>query len=497
MGAFVQAQNSKTRITISVLSDKSGRYQMENLPAGDYTLRIRAVGYKAEPRSDVALAASQNASFDFTLQDGMVRWSDISYSQADKLWPDAPGKAKLMSRCFVCHEFQNKMASRPRDEESWRLSVNYMRDTMGMRGPRFTDQDSENVIAYLNSLFGEHSILPKSPADMPAYNETVTHYSEDAMRIVYVEYETGRDKMPFSATPDKNGIAWIPMAGDVNTLGRLDPITGQIQEFKVPNKGTAQVHTAYPAPDGSVWVGEATSRKLGRWDPQTKQITEYADVAPKHTVRIDKAGLIWASPGTSEQLITRFDPETEKFTRFPGTEEAYGIVLDKDRNCWFVQYVKDGKLGKVDGKTGEVTKWTVPTPDSRPRRIDIDSDGIIWFAEFQAGKVGRFDPKTQAFKEWALPGSKPGPYPDAENGPYPIGSDPAPYAFKLDQKGNAWYAGVSTDTIGRLDPNNGKVTEFPFPHAELTSREFFLDAQGHMWFGSAGNDKVGYFYLAK
>jgi len=28
-------------------------------------------------------------------------------------------------------------------------------------------------------------------------------------------------------------------------------------------------------------------------------------------------------------------------------------------------------------------------------------------------------------------------------------------------------------------------------------RDFFMDAEGRMWFGSPANDKVGYFYVAK
>jgi hypothetical protein len=40
------------------------------------------------------------------------------------------------------------------------------------------------------------------------------------------------------------------------------------------------------------------------------------------------------------------------------------------------------------------------------------------------------------------------------------------------------------------------VTEYPFPHAEITSREYFLDAQGRMWYATPSNNKVGYFYLA-
>jgi hypothetical protein len=51
------------------------------------------------------------------------------------------------------------------------------------------------------------------------------------------------------------------------------------------------------------------------------------------------------------------------------------------------------------------------------------------------------------------------------------------------------------DVIGRLDPKTGKVIEYPFPHPELALREFFRDSQGRMWYGTAPNNKVGYFYL--
>jgi hypothetical protein len=34
-GAFVEAQNTKTRITTIVLSDSHGRYRIEKLPAGE------------------------------------------------------------------------------------------------------------------------------------------------------------------------------------------------------------------------------------------------------------------------------------------------------------------------------------------------------------------------------------------------------------------------------------------------------------------------------
>src|SRR5258708_19440915 len=74
-GAFVEVQNAKSKITVIVLSDSQGRYRIPELAAGDYRVQIRAVGYRADPRSSVTLTADQNASFDFSLQIAMVRWN--------------------------------------------------------------------------------------------------------------------------------------------------------------------------------------------------------------------------------------------------------------------------------------------------------------------------------------------------------------------------------------------------------------------------------------
>ena len=51
--------------------------------------------------------------------------------------------------------------------------------------------------------------------------------------------------------------------------------------------------------------------------------------------------------------------------------------------------------------------------------------------------------------------------------------------------------------IPGLDPKTGNVIEYPYVHAENMMKEFFLDKQGHMWYGSAPNNKVGYFYLTE
>lgn len=489
-GAFVEAQNTKTRITVIVLSDSLGRYHIENLPAGDYRVQIKAAGYRAEPRNDVPVTADQNASFDFLLQKGMVRWNEISEYQATQLWPPARGKDLIFAKCNICHQFQTRIASVTRDEEGWKDRVAHMREAMHFSifmGSHFNDKDAADVASYLTALFGPDSGLPKSPADMPKYKDTLRPFNREAMNIVYVEYDMpGPSRMPFSAAPDKNGYLWIPNFGVANKISRLDPKTGEMQDFAVPNIGTAGVHSAVPAPDGSVWLAEQGSNKLGRWDPVTQKITEYQDEylpgkegtedgGSKHTVRLDPSGVAWASGG----MLSRFDPETGKFIHFAKDDGyVYDVKLDKNNDVWFTSPFAN-KIGKVDGKTLKVMQWTMPTADAHPRRMEIGLDGMIYTGEYGGGKIAQFNPKTETFKEFPLPGP-----------------DPSPYALGFDTDGFLWYDSHNMDVIGRFDTKTGEVTEYPFPHSELAMREFFRDSQGRMWYGSAPNNKVGYFYLA-
>ena len=488
-GAFVEAQNSKARITVIVLSDTQGHYRIENLPTGDYRIQIRAVGYRAEPQTGVNLSAEQNASFDFALQKGLVRWNEISLYQAKELFPPAKGKDLILNHCNICHGFESRMASVTRDEDGWKDRVAYMRSAMGYSiflGKHFSDQDATDVASYLTSLFGPDSVLPKSAADMPGYKDTVRPFSNDSLNIVYVEYDMpGPSRMPFSAAPDKNGFLWIPDFGVANKITRLDPKTGEMKDFQVPYTGTAGVHSAVPAPDGTVWLTEQGPNRLGKWDPKTEKITEYQDrILPgmegdedggsKHTLRFDPSGKVWASG----MPLSRFDPETEKYTEFDEVATSYDVKPDKNGDVWFTS-PQSNKIGKVDGKTMKVSQWEAPTPGAAPRRMEIGPDGMIYSGEFRGAKMLRFDPKTQTFKEFLLPGKA-----------------PSPYALGFDADGYLWYDSHDMDVIGGFDPKTGKVVEYPFPHAENALREFFRDSQGRMWYGSGPNNKVGYFYLA-
>ena len=487
-GACVQAQNAKSKISTIVFSDKQGRFRAANLPPGDYDVRVTATGFKADPRTGVAVGAGQSAPLDFAMQKGPVLWSDLNLYQGKKLMPEGKGKELLTSQCLACHGYQTRMAAPQRDRAAWVQAINYMRQSEHARlANHINDQDAETLVSFLDSTFGVESKLSRSAAEMPEYKATVRQpFTDESMKIVYVEYEMpGPNRHPFSAAPDKNGIVWMPFFGRANKIGRLDPATGAIQEFTVPNQDTAGIHSAVPAPDGTVWIGEQAGNRFGKWDPKTQTITEYKDTyqpgmegledgGSKHTVRVDPSGKVWGTAVRSS--LTAFDPKTREFTHFRDVQSPYGVEIDKQGNPWFAEFRDGGAIGKVDSKTGKVYKWNPPTPNGWPRRIEIDSNGIVWFAEYRGGKIARFDPKTEIFKEFQLPGPS-----------------PPPYGLGIDKNNFIWYSSDELDTLGRLDPKTGQVTEFPFPHSENMIKELFLDAQGRMWYGTPSNNKVGYF----
>ena len=133
------------------------------------------------------------------------------------------------------------MASVTRDESGWRDRVNFMVTAMhffvGGVG-RFSDQDEEKVVTYLTSTFGPDSTKAKSPADLPKYAEVKTDLPGRGHEDCLHRVRTARaEPHALECHSGMDGNFWMPYYGDDNKIGRLDPKTGKVEEFPVPNQG--------------------------------------------------------------------------------------------------------------------------------------------------------------------------------------------------------------------------------------------------------------------
>ena len=251
MGVFIVAQDAKTQRTVSVLSNEKGHYHIGNLPAANYNIQIKAIGFKGDARRNVSLAGDEKASFDFALQRRPVEWSELTTYQGRKLLPkttehNLAHQDPFFTTCFQsCHSFQNRMAVGTRDYDGWMDRVKYMSDTvMAGEGRRITPKEMDDFAKYLTILFGPESPKPDSPEMMPEYKSLVRTFSPKAMNIAYVEYDMPAPlgMGPWSGVEDRDGKIWIPYYGRGNEVIRLDPDTAEMTHFKLPFARTAGIH---------------------------------------------------------------------------------------------------------------------------------------------------------------------------------------------------------------------------------------------------------------
>jgi len=58
----------------------------------------------------------------------------------------------------------------------------------------------------------------------------------------------------------------------------------------------------------------------------------------------------------------------------------------------------------------QIEEYELPTPNSRPHDPALAPDGSLWYTGQGANKLGRLNPKTGEFKEFALKTADSGPH---------------------------------------------------------------------------------------
>lgn len=105
--------------------------------------------------------------------------------------------------------------------------------------------------------------------------------------------------------------------------------------------------------------------------------------------------------------------------------------------------------------------------------IVAESDGNLWFTEFDVNKIGRITPSGN-ITVFALPASLTD----------PLGITAGP-------NGNIWFTAIKS--FGRIT-TSGKITKFATPNAEPLSITIGPDSA--LWFTQGGN-KIGRFTLSQ
>lgn len=265
-----------------------------------------------------------------------------------------------------------------------------------------------------------------------------------------------------------------------NKLARLDPLTGTFKEYPLKLEDSGP-HGLVADRDGNIWFTGNFKGYIGKLDPKTGTIKEYKIPDPKgedpHTAVFDSHGLLWFTLQTSN-MVGRLDPGTGKIDlkHVPTADShPYGIAINSKGIPVFCEFATN-KMASIDPQTMEIKEYVLPE-GARPRRMAIDASDRVYFTDYNKGRLGRLELGSGAVKMWPSPG----------------GPGSAPYGIAITPDGLVWYSesGVKPNTIIQFDPQTEQFARALIPSGGGTVRNMAATSDGRVYIACSGVNKVG------
>jgi len=498
-GVIVSAKQSTGTITVSVVTDHDGRYSFPaaRLAPGHYFLSIRAEGYELDGKGVADIAAGKTTTDDLALR----KAGNLAAQLNDAEWllsiPGTEQQKKSLLNCNGCHTLQRIVQSTHTPEEWMPLF-----DRMAKYCPCSTPSRPQAMVRAphgelplpvrqaMSTYLASINLSTKSNWDYPL--KTMPRATGKSTQVIVTEYALPRLTIePHDVIVDSDGIVWFSEFAD-NALARLDPKTGKVAEFKLPQikredpPGTLNLEMG---PDGNLWLSLQFQAAFAKFDRKTHKFTVWR-IPKDQQDEVSQVGFtspaastvdhkVWTRVDTPNSFY-RLDLVSMKLDRIgpvldPQTKQplnAYGIPVDRENNLYLLDFGSD-KVSRIDAKTLQPTVYHTPTPGSRPRRGRFDAQDHLWFAEYGANRIAMFDPKTAQFREFEAPT----PWTN-------------PYDVVADRNGDIWTASMFADRVVRLTPETGEFVEYPLPEQATNIRRVFVDNSGPrvvFWAGSNHN----------
>ena len=485
-GVLVSAKRDGTTITTTVITDERGvyRFPVSRLAPGHYTINIRATGYDLNSPAAIDISSSHSATLNLKLRKTADLAAQLSNSEWLLSFPGTEGQKASIRGCTHCHTLEPIVRSRHNADEFMQVldrMSHYTPESFPLMiqpptpgrtggGELSTEQQARQMenrrkqAEYLSSLN-----LSGGPEWSYAL-KTLPRAKGRATRVILTEYDLPQQtRQPHDVVVDAQGIVWYAAFGEP-ILSKMDPRTGKVTEFPIPvvkrNTVVGNLDLEFDK-GGNLWIAMTFQAAVAKFERKTEKFQvfelppefnadyrELTFVSPTHS---DVDGKVWINDSGSYTQF-RLDIASGKFEQFEAfpvpRPNVYQIVSDAQNNGWFMVMGRED-VGKIDAKTGEISVYKTPTPNSGPRRGMIDSQGQLWFGENRGNRVGMFDPRTKQFKEWSAP--------TPEFNPYDV---------TVDKNDEAWAVTEFSDALLRVNTKTGEMVEYPMPRATNMRRAF-------------------------
>ncbi|HVB74054.1 MAG TPA: hypothetical protein VNE38_10925 [Ktedonobacteraceae bacterium] len=205
-------------------------------------------------------------------------------------------------------------------------------------------------------------------------------------------------------------------------------------------------------------------------------------------------GPIDTSTASSQPTTTPSVLATGKFREYALPQDNSGMMrpaIDHEGRVWFGEMNRN-YLAMFEPRTGTFLQITPPRGANGIMGVAVAADDTIWYAEQDANYIGHYFPASKQFHLYQLPTFN---EPDPANAGKTLTLPAAPNDLAIDSHGNIWFTELNANAIGRLDPRDGSIRQYPL----LTSKDaqaldpygITVDPQGNVWFTVATINHIG------
>jgi virginiamycin B lyase len=259
-----------------------------------------------------------------------------------------------------------------------------------------------------------------------------------------------------------------------NKVARFDPKTQSFKEWDLPPGH--HPHGLLVDRQGMVWTTGNGNGTIGRLDPASGRVTEFKTPSggggPHTLIITDDQSTIWFTMQSGNKVAS-LQTKMGAIKEYPSSGGPYGLALDHAGNVWFCR-MGDNKMGRLDPKSGQMAEVDMGG-GSLPRRVAAAPDGMLWVTLYGNGKLAKLDPVAmKVVKTYQLPAG-----------------DGGPYAVTVDGGGMVWANEIKTDTVVRFDPKTEKMRVVNLPSQNVGIRKMVVDASGRLWYMGSHNGRLG------
>lgn len=289
-------------------------------------------------------------------------------------------------------------------------------------------------------------------------------------------------KAPYGLKVDSNGMVWFVESKRGNAVAKFNPFTHSFAEYPIPTPA-ANAYDLDIDSNGNVWFTEFNQSKVGKLNPATGQISEFLIPTSNSEplgIRVDASGNVWFAEYAGNNIGEITAQGIMKEYPIPDANSATEYLApDAQGRVWFAESGSGGAISALDPLTGIVSQYMPLTPNNTPVGVMVDPFGFVWFTEYGANNIARFNPSTGLFQEFPIPFSP--------------GNPPNPWLLTLAPDGSIWFSGdqqfssTGTGVAGRIDPNSGLITVYTLPKPPVGGtlqnhpKGIAADQSGNIW----------------